>query len=179
MKYRSFSRLEKAHHASIEMRRGLTPHVARARSARTTRPDTRRRRPNMASAGALSSRPRLAGRALRADARRAHRAIASRNAARLMPARAAHQPGVNMPEGPADDLNKWSRKITQPKSQGASQARRQLARPPAPGVAVVPRRRRRRRRRSRRWRRNPRRRKPRTSIHWSPYDRVRVVNAVS
>jgi len=26
-----------------------------------------------------------------------------------------------MPEGPKDDLNKWSRKITQPKSQGASQ----------------------------------------------------------
>ena len=30
-------------------------------------------------------------------------------------------PGINMPEGPKDALNKWSRKITQPKSQGASQ----------------------------------------------------------
>ncbi len=34
----------------------------------------------------------------------------------------AHQPGVIMPDGDASDLNKWSRKITQPKSQGASQA---------------------------------------------------------
>ena len=31
-------------------------------------------------------------------------------------------PGIHMPEGPKDALNKWSRKITQPKSQGASQA---------------------------------------------------------
>ena len=35
---------------------------------------------------------------------------------------AAHVPGVVMPEGDPNDLNKWSRKITQPKSQGASQA---------------------------------------------------------
>ena len=27
-----------------------------------------------------------------------------------------------MPDGDASDLNKWSRKITQPKSQGVSQA---------------------------------------------------------
>ena len=33
-----------------------------------------------------------------------------------------YRPGINMPEGPDSDLNKWSRKITQPKSQGASQA---------------------------------------------------------
>jgi len=36
---------------------------------------------------------------------------------------AAHVPGVVMPEGDANALNKWSRKITQPKSQGASQVR--------------------------------------------------------
>jgi len=34
-----------------------------------------------------------------------------------------YRPGINQPEGPKDALNKWSRKITQPKSQGASQAR--------------------------------------------------------
>ena len=34
-----------------------------------------------------------------------------------------------MPEGPKDALNKWSRKITQPKSQGASQVTLARARP--------------------------------------------------
>jgi len=34
----------------------------------------------------------------------------------------AYRAGINMPEGPEDAMNKWSRKITQPKSQGASQA---------------------------------------------------------
>ena len=44
------------------------------------------------------------------------------NAKRACTIARAHQPGVVMPEGDANALNKWSRKITQPKSQGASQA---------------------------------------------------------
>lgn len=50
------------------------------------------------------------------DARRVTRASRRRAVA------AAHVPGVVMPEGDPNALNKWSRKITQPKSQGASQA---------------------------------------------------------
>jgi len=70
----------------------------------------------MASVGALSARPHLGGSSLRrSGARRAGKVSTI--------ARAEHKPGINMPDGPADDLNKWSRKITQPKSQGASQVR--------------------------------------------------------
>ncbi|MGB0213450.1 MAG: DUF1365 domain-containing protein, partial [Algiphilus sp.] len=44
-----------------------------------------------------------------------------------MTLRAEYQPGINMPDGPSDAINKWSRKITQPKSQGASQVRDEFA----------------------------------------------------
>jgi hypothetical protein len=37
------------------------------------------------------------------------------------------QPGVNMAEGDPAALNKWSRRITQPKTQGASQVRARYA----------------------------------------------------
>ena len=70
----------------------------------------------MASVGALSVRPHLGGSGLR-------RSGAKRAGKVSTVARAEHKPGINMPDGPADDLNKWSRKITQPKSQGASQVR--------------------------------------------------------
>jgi len=56
------------------------------------------------------------------------RAVQSRNRTHSVRVTAAHQPGVIMPEGPDDALNKWSRKITQPKSQGASQVRARDAR---------------------------------------------------
>ena len=71
---------------------------------------------NMASVGALSARPHLGGSSLR-------RSGAKRIGKVSTVARAEHKPGINMPDGPAEDLNKWSRKITQPKSQGASQVR--------------------------------------------------------
>ena len=70
----------------------------------------------MASVGALSVRPHLGGSGLR-------RSGAKRAGKVSTVARAEHKPGINMADGPADDLNKWSRKITQPKSQGASQVR--------------------------------------------------------
>jgi len=70
----------------------------------------------MASVGALSARPHLGGCSLR-------RSGAKRAGKVSTVARAEHKPGINMADGPADDLNKWSRKITQPKSQGASQVR--------------------------------------------------------
>jgi hypothetical protein len=77
----------------------------------------------MASVGALSARPHLGGSSLR-------RSGAKRAGKVSTVARAEHKPGINMPDGPADDLNKWSRKITQPKSQGASQVRRVTRRIP-------------------------------------------------
>jgi|TARA_B110000977_G_scaffold197752_1_gene281079 hypothetical protein len=71
----------------------------------------------MASVGALSARPHIGGSRLRrAGAQRAGKVGTVVRAE-------AYRPGINMPEGPVDDLNKWSRKITQPKSQGASQVR--------------------------------------------------------
>ena len=70
----------------------------------------------MASVGVLSARPRLTG-------ARVSRSAAGRTGKVRTVVRAEHQPGINMPEGDADALNKWSRKITQPKSQGASQVR--------------------------------------------------------
>jgi len=70
----------------------------------------------MASVGALSACPHIGGSRLRrAGAQRAGKVGTVVRAE-------AYRPGINMPEGPVDDLNKWSRKITQPKSQGASQA---------------------------------------------------------
>lgn len=87
----------------------------------------------MASVGALSARPAL-GQRVRASASR----VAVRRASVVRPRMGGYDsgnaaglegitqekyvPGINMPEGPKDALNKWSRKITQPKSQGASQA---------------------------------------------------------
>jgi hypothetical protein len=70
----------------------------------------------MASVGALCARPHIGGSRLR-------RSGAQRTGKVSTVVRAEHKPGINMAEGPADDLNKWSRKITQPKSQGASQVR--------------------------------------------------------
>ena len=86
----------------------------------------------MASVGALSARPAL-GQRVRASASR----VAVRRASVVRPRMGGYDsgnaaglegitqekyvPGINMPEGPKDALNKWSRKITQPKSQGASQ----------------------------------------------------------
>ena len=77
----------------------------------------------MASVGVLSARPRLTG-------ARVSRSAAGRTGKVRTVVRAEHQPGINMPEGDADALNKWSRKITQPKSQGASQVRRVTRRIP-------------------------------------------------
>ena len=98
----------------------LFPHAAIEASWARTSPFTLRAYPSL-------SDPRWPPSAS-LSARRAHRR------ARLAPAagragkvrtvvRAEHQPGINMAEGDADALNKWSRKITQPKSQGASQVR--------------------------------------------------------
>ena len=86
----------------------------------------------MASVGALSARPAL-GQRVRASTSR----VAVRRASVVRPRMGGYEsgnaaglegitqekyvPGINMPEGPKDALNKWSRKITQPKSQGASQ----------------------------------------------------------
>eukprot|EP00227_Mantoniella_beaufortii_P011170 CAMPEP_0197592176 /NCGR_PEP_ID=MMETSP1326-20131121/14853_1 /TAXON_ID=1155430 /ORGANISM="Genus nov. species nov., Strain RCC2288" /LENGTH=613 /DNA_ID=CAMNT_0043157841 /DNA_START=70 /DNA_END=1911 /DNA_ORIENTATION=+ len=73
----------------------------------------------MASAGALSARPVLCGQRLT----RASRGTRSGSGKVSNVVRATTAPGVNMPEGPTEGvMNKWSRKITQPKSQGASQA---------------------------------------------------------
>ena len=87
----------------------------------------------MASVGALSARPAL-GQRVRAPTSR----VAVRRASVVRPRMGGYDagnaaglegitqekyvPGIHMPEGPKDALNKWSRKITQPKSQGASQA---------------------------------------------------------
>ena len=60
----------------------------------------------MASVGVLSARPRLTG-------ARVSRSAAGRTGKVRTVVRAEHQPGINMPEGDADALNKWSRKITQ------------------------------------------------------------------
>ena len=91
----------------------------------------------MASVGALSARPHLGGCSLR-------RSGAKRAGKVSTVARAEHKPGINMADGPADDLNKWSRKITQPKSQGASQVRpasvrieRGIPRPWGPSFATA------------------------------------------
>jgi len=74
----------------------------------------------MASAGALSARSTLSGPSLCPTSSRS-RAGRSR-ASQVVRAAEPYRPGINQPEGPKDALNKWSRKITQPKSQGASQA---------------------------------------------------------
>ena len=95
----------------------------------------------MASVGALSARPAL-GQRVRASTSR----VAVRRASVVRPRMGGYDsgnaaglegitqekyvPGINMPEGPKDALNKWSRKITQPKSQGASQVRRVTRRIP-------------------------------------------------
>ena len=86
----------------------------------------------MASVGALSARPHLGGaQPRRSGAKRAGKVSTV--------ARAEHKPGINMADGPADDLNKWSRKITQPKSQGASQVRQATHRSDAPiAIGSVP-----------------------------------------
>jgi hypothetical protein len=75
----------------------------------------------MAAVGALSARPVLNGQSLRSSSK----ATAGRRVSTVVRAegQGAYKPGINMAEGPADALNKWSRKITQPKSQGASQVR--------------------------------------------------------
>ena len=76
----------------------------------------------MASVGALSARASvLCGhqRFTSSDCK----TTARRKVSTVVRAAEPHRPGVNMPEGPKDALNKWSRKITQPKSQGASQVR--------------------------------------------------------
>ena len=74
----------------------------------------------MASVGALSARASvLSGHRFRSDSK----TTAGRKVSTVVRAAEPHRPGVNMPDGPADALNKWSRKITQPKSQGASQVR--------------------------------------------------------
>lgn len=70
----------------------------------------------MASVGALSARPQLSG-------ARLNRSASKRVGKVSTVVRAEHKPGINMPEGDPKALNKWSRKITQPKSQGASQVR--------------------------------------------------------
>tara|TARA_B110000977_G_scaffold168819_1_gene218281 strand:+ start:222 stop:539 length:318 start_codon:yes stop_codon:yes gene_type:complete len=86
----------------------------------------------MASVGALSAHPAL-GQRVRAPTSR----VAVRRASVVRPRMGGYDagnaaglegitqekyvPGIHMPEGPKDALNKWSRKITQPKSQGASQ----------------------------------------------------------
>ena len=91
----------------------------------------------MASVGVLSARPRLTGAPV-------SRSAAGRTGKVRTVVRAEHQPGINMPEGDADALNKWSRKITQPKSQGASQVRpasvrieRGIPRPRGPSFATA------------------------------------------
>ena len=70
----------------------------------------------MASVGVLSARPQLSG-------ARLNRSASKRVGKVSTVVRAEHKPGINMPEGDPNALNKWSRKITQPKSQGASQVR--------------------------------------------------------
>ena len=75
----------------------------------------------MSAVGALSARPVLTGQRLQVG-RQTRGARAARAA--MSPTRAeGYKPGIHQPEGDADALNKWSRKITQPKSQGASQVR--------------------------------------------------------